>query len=74
MSSFAQLPIAPDTLEAQQFFLLHHGHGFTDVGVGQMTFDELNRACRRLHDQIMAESAAQAKAIADSQAKRGRRP
>ena len=39
-----------------------------------MTFDELNRACRRLHDQIMAESAAQAKAIADSQAKRGRRP
>ena len=55
---FAQPVCDVKTLYEHMFFLLYHGKGFTDVGVKQMTLDEVFWATNKLYNQLKDEQRA----------------
>ena len=51
------------------FFLLNRGHGYTDVGVKQMTMDEMIHHVRELSSMLEAQSKAHEQAVNRAKAK-----
>lgn len=47
-----------DTIEANQFFLIYHGNGYTQADVDGMTLDELFARSQRLLKQKQDEKSA----------------
>lgn len=70
LTFFARLPIDADTLAKQSFFLRYHGNGITLADVHAMTFMELQREVKLLHDQLEAERAAREEAMRSAKGKR----
>lgn len=59
-SFFVQLPYDdPRTLRSYQFFLVYHGHGYTQADVDAMPLDELHGHIDQLYNQISEERKAQ---------------
>ena len=67
MPSFFALPgCDAGSLEAQKFFLLYHGKGYTLDGIGTLSFHEQQAHVKRLHDQLKAEEQAHKDAVANA--------
>lgn len=67
---FAQPPVDSETLAKQSFFLRYHGNGITLADVHAMTFMELQREVKLLHDQLTAEKNAHEEAVRAAKTKR----
>ncbi len=54
-SFFGQAYCTLEDLRAYEFFLLYYGHGYTQAGIGALTFDELNWHVNKLAEQLKEE-------------------
>jgi hypothetical protein len=61
------------TLEANTFFLVYHGGGFSKEDVDRMTTDEIFRFSRRLLEQKKREKEAHEEALRKAKAAARRR-
>jgi len=62
------------TLEANVFFLVYHGGGFSKEDVDWMTTDEIFRYARRLLEQKKKEKEAHEEALRKAKARSKRKP
>lgn len=70
LTFFARPPVDAETLAKQSFFLRYHGNGITLADVQSMTFMEMQREVKLLHDQLIAERNAHDEAIRAAKTKR----
>lgn len=62
-----------ETIEAVSFFLIYHGHGYSQSDTDEMTLDELFARGNRLLAQKKAEQEAHEEAMKKAKVRGGRR-
>lgn len=66
---FVQPVVPAEELLNYKFYLLNSGNGYTDLGVDQMTVEEMKWHVRKLGEKIVAENEAR-EALAKAMSRR----